>query len=284
MKKDPTKIFIDEIYDKPLKKVYPTNKTIVKSIDDTWSADLLDLIDYGVKNNRGYRYVLVCVDNFSKYGWTIPIKNKYATTIKEALEQIITTSKRKPNLIETDDGKEFANKIFETYLKSQNIKRYSRYTSKGAVFAERFNRTIRNLLKKPVFENGDANWIDILDSIINKYNNTIHSSTKMTPIKASKITNQKKVLNNLQDKRKKQKPKFKLGDLVRTADIDKTFPKGDTTNWSNKLYMKTEVIHETIPSYHIDFLPERYNQSILKKSKLTLNENDQVMSNLNLEK
>ena len=84
MKKDPTKIFIDEIYDKPAKKIYPTNKTIVKSIDDTWSADLLDLIDYGVKNNRGYRYILVLIDNFSKYGWGIPLKNKYATTIKEA--------------------------------------------------------------------------------------------------------------------------------------------------------------------------------------------------------
>ena len=282
MKRDITKIFIDEIYDKAPKKIYPTNKTIVKSIDDTWSADLLDLIDYNVKNNRGYRYVLVCVDNFSKYGWGIPLKNKYASTIKDGFEQIITTSKRKPNLIETDEGKEFANKIFESYLKSQNIKRYSRYTSKGAVFAERFNRTIRNLLKKPVFENGDANWVDILDSIINKYNNTIHSSTKMTPIKASKITNQKKVLNNLKDKRSVQKPKFKLGDLVRTADIDRTFSKGDTTNWSNKLYMITEVIHETIPSYHIDFLPERYNQSILKKSKLTLGENDQVMSNLKI--
>ena len=282
MKKDSIKIFVDEIYDNPPKKIYPTNKTIVKSIDDTWSADLLDLVDYGVKNNRGYCYILVVIHNFSKYGWTIPLTNKYATTIKEAFEQIITTSKRKPNLIETDDGKEFANKIFESYLKSQNIKRYSRYTSKGAVFAERFNRTIRNLLKKPVFENGDANWIDTLDSIINKYNSTIHSSTKMTPIQASKIINQKKVLNNLQDKRKKQKPKFKLGDLVRTADIDKTFSKGDTTNWSNKLYMITKVIHETIPSYHIDFLPERYNQSILKKSKLTLSENDQVMSKLKI--
>ena len=282
MKKDLTKIFIDKIYDKPAKKVYPSNKTIVKSIDDTWSADLLDLIDYGVKNNRGYRYVLVCVDNFSKYGWTIPMKNKYATTIKEAFEQIITTSKRKPNLIETDDGKEFANKIFESYLTSQNIKRYSRYTSKGAVFAERFKRTIRNILKKPVFENGDANWVDILDSIINKYNNTIHSSTKMTPIKAFKITNQKKVLNNLKVKRSVQKPKFKLGDLVRTVDIDKTLSKCDTTNWSNKIYKITEVIHETIPSYHIDFLPERYNQLILKKSKLTLDENDQVMLNLKI--
>ena len=282
MKKDLTKTFIDEIYDNPPKKVYPTNKTIVKSIDDTWSADLLDLIDYGVKNNRGYRYVLVVIDNFSKYGWTISLKNKYASTIKDSFEQIITNSKRKPNLIETDDGKEFANKIFETYLKSQNIKRYSRYTSKGAVFAERFNRTIRNLLKKPVFENGDANWIDIIDSIIKKYNNTVHSSTKMTPIQASKVTNQKKVLNNLQDKRKKQKPKFELGDLVRTADIDKTFSKGHTTSLSNKLYMITEVIHETIPTYHIDFLPERYNQSILKKSKLTLSENDQVMSKLKI--
>ena len=201
MKKDSIKFFIDEIYDNPPKKVYPTNKTIVKSIHDTWSADLLVLVDYGVKNNRGYRYVLVCVDNFSKYGWALPLKNKYASTINDSFEQIITTSKRKPNLIKTDDGKEFANKIFETYLKSHNIKRYSRYTSKRAVFAERFNRTIRSLLKKPVFENGDANWIDIQKILmIKKYNNTVHSSTKMAPIQASKITNQMKVLNNLQDK------------------------------------------------------------------------------------
>ena len=122
-KKDLTKTFIDEIYDKPAKKIYPTNKTIVKSIDDTWSADLLDLVDYGVKNNRGYRYILVVIDNFSKYGWTIPLKNKYASTIKDSFEQIITNSKRRPNLIETDDGKEFVNKIFESYLNSQNTKK-----------------------------------------------------------------------------------------------------------------------------------------------------------------
>ena len=121
-----------------------------------------------MKNNRGYRYILVVIDNFSKYGRTLALKNKYASTIKDAFGEILTESKRKPKLIETDDGKEFANKIFESYLKSQNIKRSSRYTSKGAVFAERFIRTIRNLLKKPVFENGYANWIDILDPIIKK--------------------------------------------------------------------------------------------------------------------
>ena len=55
MKKDLTKIFIDEVYSKPPKKNYPSNKTIIKSIDDTWSSDLLDMNDYGSKNNKGYR-------------------------------------------------------------------------------------------------------------------------------------------------------------------------------------------------------------------------------------
>ena len=53
----------------------------MKHIDDTWSADLLDMIDYGTKNNNGFRYILVVIDNFSKFGWTIPLKNKYSQTI-----------------------------------------------------------------------------------------------------------------------------------------------------------------------------------------------------------
>ena len=61
-------IIINETYSKPPKKYYNTNKTNVYYIDDTWSLDILDLKDYGPKNNRGYRYVLVTIDNFSKYG------------------------------------------------------------------------------------------------------------------------------------------------------------------------------------------------------------------------
>ena len=77
------KIFINEIHSKPHKKNYPTNKTNVYNIDDIWSLDILDLKDYGPEINRGYRYVLVVIDNFSKYGWTIPLKNKNAQTIKK---------------------------------------------------------------------------------------------------------------------------------------------------------------------------------------------------------
>ena len=151
-KKDLTKIFIDEIYNKPPKKNYDTNKTIVKHIGHTWSLDLLDLIEYGPKNNRGYRFILVIIDNFSKFAWTSTLKNKYAQTITIEFSNVIIKSKRKPKLIETDDGKEFVNKIFNGYLKQNDIKRYSRFTDKGAVFAERFNRTLRNLLKSQYFK------------------------------------------------------------------------------------------------------------------------------------
>ena len=71
IKKDLTKIFIDEIYSSPHKNIYPRTETKIKSIDDTWSSDLLDMNDYGPKNNKGYIYTLVVIDNFSKFGWTI---------------------------------------------------------------------------------------------------------------------------------------------------------------------------------------------------------------------
>ena len=104
----------------------------------------------------------------------------------------------------------------------------------------------------------------------------------MTPIQASLKKNEGFVHKNLLDKGKKVKPKFQINDLVRTADLKKTFSKGDTTNWSYNLYKITEIINDTIPSYRIDNLPERYNESILKKTDLTLKENNSVMKKLNL--
>ena len=243
------KIFINEIYSKPPKKYYPTNKTNVYHIDEIWSLDILDLKDYGPENNRGYKYVLVVIDNFSKFGWTLPLKNKNAQTIKDSFEKFLITSKTSPILIESDRGKDFYNIIFQDFLNKNNIKLYSRNSSLGAVFAERFNLTIRNLLKRPVFEKGDGNWIDVLPKITKQYNNKVHSSTKLTPIQASLKKNEGYVYKNLLDKRKKIKPKFQVNDLVRTADLKKTFSKGDTTNCSYKLYKITEIVNDTIPSY-----------------------------------
>ena len=245
--------------------------------------DILDLKDYGPENNRGYRYILVILDNFSKFGWTKPLKNKNALTIKDSFENILTNSKRKPNLIESDRGKEFYNNIFQDFLNENDIKLYSRSSSYGAVFAERFNRTIRDLLKKVVFERGDANWIDVLPTITKQYNNRIHTSIKLSPKDAFLKKNEGFVYKNLLDKRKKVKPKFQINDLVRTADLKRTFSKGDTTNWSYKLYKIIEIINDTISSYKIDNLKEGYNESLLKKTELTMKENENVMKKLRLD-
>ena len=120
-------------------------------------------------------------------------------------------------------------------MNENNIKIYSRNTSLGAVFAERFTHTIRDLLKRPVFEKGEGKWVDILPTITKQYKNRIHSPTKISPKDASLKKNEAFVYRNLLDERNKIKPKYKIGDLVRTADLKRTFSKGDTTNWSYKL-------------------------------------------------
>ena len=106
-KKDEIKTFIDEIYCKPPKKNFPTNKIIYNHIDEIWSYDLADMVDYKTSNNKGFRYIFIIIDNFSKYLWAIPLKNKYCQTITNDFSNILTTSKRKPLKLESDRGTAF---------------------------------------------------------------------------------------------------------------------------------------------------------------------------------
>ena len=114
-KKDLTKTFIDEIYRKPPKKNYPTKTIIYNHIDEIWSIDLADFLDYTTSNNKGFRYIFIKIDNFSKYLWAIPLKNKYSQTITNEFSNILTKSKRKPLKIESDRGSEFYKSIFQNF-------------------------------------------------------------------------------------------------------------------------------------------------------------------------
>ena len=62
------KIFIEELFPKPPRKIYATNKTEVYQIDDIWSLNILDLKDYGPENRKVYRYILLVIDDLSKCG------------------------------------------------------------------------------------------------------------------------------------------------------------------------------------------------------------------------
>ena len=101
---------------------------------------------------------MVVIHKFSKFGWTIGLKNVIAQPKEAASENILKSCKIERHLLETDDGSESVNKLFTNLLNYKNIRRYSGNTSLGAVFAERFNGTARDLLKKPVFEKRDGSW------------------------------------------------------------------------------------------------------------------------------
>ena len=114
--------------------------------------------------------VLHAIEEFSKFGWTVFLKTKNSQTITSFFEIFLKSSQRKPNLIETDDGKNFVNKIFTNLLNDNNIESYFRNTSLGTVFAKCFIRTTRDLPINPVFEKGVSEWMDILPTKI-KLNN-----------------------------------------------------------------------------------------------------------------
>ena len=204
--------------------------------------------------------------------------------MKDSFENILLGSKRKQNLFETDRGKEFYIKNFQNFLNNNNIKHYSRNTLLGAVFAKRFDRTIRDLPKRPFFGRGGANWIDILTTKTIQYHNWSHFSTKLTTMQASWKKNEGFVCKHILDKRNRIPIKFQVNDLVRAADLKKkTFLKRDRTNWSHKLLKIVEIKEDTISSHRLDKLKKRYNEALLEKTELTMKENETVLkaSNLN---
>ena len=88
------------------------------------------MIDYKTSNNKGFRYIFVIIDNFSKYSWAIPLKNKNSQTLTDEFSNILIKSKRKPLKIESGRGSEWFNSMFQNFLKSKNIQHYSRFTDK----------------------------------------------------------------------------------------------------------------------------------------------------------
>ena len=177
------------------------------------------------------------------------MKNKKSQTITDEFSNDLTTSKRSPLKLESDRGGEWYNSTFQNFSRAKNIQHCSRFTDKSPSVCERVIRTVRNLFKKPSILAGNADWLSELSSNIRKKNHTIHNSIKITLSPASKKVNEKLVYSNSQDRRIRQKPNFKLADLVRTANFKKVFSKGDSTNYNFIIYKKTEVIHDTIPSY-----------------------------------
>ena len=100
---------------KPVRRIFPRRKTFAKGIDDLFQADLADMQNLS-RYNDGYRFILTCVDVFSKRAFAIPLKDKRGTSVAEVFEQIFRG--RVPVFLQSDRGSEFWVLKCKTFSKS----------------------------------------------------------------------------------------------------------------------------------------------------------------------
>lgn len=218
-----------------------------RSLDETFQTDLVEMIPYA-KENGGFRYLLVCIDIFSKYLWVEGVKNKTGLDVSKAMQKIFNTDNRIPKNMQTDMGKEFYNKDFKKLMDKYNIHHYSSYSTKKASIVERVNRTLKNLMWKEFSFQGSYKWRGkLLRDLVYKYNTTKHRTINMKPIDVTK-RNEKEILKERYNfiKTVDKISKYQVGDDVRISKYRTQFTKGYTPNYSNEIF-KISQVHLTNP-------------------------------------
>ena len=155
----------------------------------------------------------------------------------------------------TDKGSEFISKHFKDFLKSKGINLYHIENEEKSSVVERWNKTMKNRMWKMLSVNNNTVYWGNLDKLVVDYNNTRHSSIKMTPVKASKKENEERVYVNFHGDLiylKAKKTKFAIGDKVRISKYRRqVFDKGYSPNWTEEEVVIDEVLNTKPVTYEI---------------------------------
>ena len=247
---NPNKILSQELH-KPKRVNFERRRVISNHIDHIWGIDLITMIKYSKQNNN-YKYILTVIDFFSKHSWCYPLKNKNSNEIINSFKDIFKKSKRKPKMIQSDEGSEFTNKQVQNFFNDNNIKWYHTYNRDiKCSICERFNRTILNKIYKNFTLNNNTIWIKDLNKLVKEYNNSYHRTIKMKPIDASKKSNENIVRKNYNFEITDRIPKFSIGDKVRVSLLKNTFEKGYTSNWSEQIYIIDDINSSNVHYYYL---------------------------------
>ena len=217
----------DELH-KPIIRKFKKRKVYSSIKNNIWDLDLADM-QLISKHNKGIRYLLCIIDLFSKYAWVVPLKDKKGVSIVNASQSIFKKSNRKPNKIWVDKGSEFYNNVFKKFLKGNDISMYSTYNEGKSVVAI---RTLKNKIYKHMTSISKNVYFDVLDGLVDKYNNTYHKTIKMKPV----IVGDDSFAKYNEEANEKDR-KFKLGDHVRISKYKNIFAKGYTPNWSEEIFI-----------------------------------------------
>ena len=149
---------------KPVRQNFKRNHVLVGGIDEQWQMDLADMQSLK-KYNDGYRYLLVCIDVFSKYAWVIPLKTKTGLALVEAFKGILSLG-RKPEKILTDPGTEFFNKHFLALMSSEEIHLYNTFNETNASIVDRLICTLKTKMWRYFTAKRTLRYIDMLSDLI----------------------------------------------------------------------------------------------------------------------
>ena len=232
------KILAEELH-KPVIKKFKKRKVYLQFKDNIWGVDLAGMQSLS-KKNKGIKYLLCAIDLYSKYAFIVPLKDKKGISTVNGFNKRIKQSHRKPNKIWVDQGGEFYNHVSKKWLSDNDIIMYSTYNEGKSVVAERFIRTLKNKLYKHMTATGKNVYYDVLDDVVNEYNNTKHNTIKMKPVD---VEDNKRVYI---DEHNEKDGRFKVGGRVRISKFKNIFAKGYTPNWSKEIFI-VDKINDTIP-------------------------------------
>lgn len=246
-------LFLDETIQlyKPQPKNFQRRRVFTNGIDHLWNMDLI--FNPYPKENDNVSVFLTVIDTFSKYAWVKAVSSTKSSVITEAIKDILKTSGRKPQNVQTDRGVEFRSHT-QKYFDQQGINHYfSNDPITKVSIIERFNRTLKQRINRFQNLHGTRRFIDNLDKIVDGYNNSKHRSIKMTPKQASNPVNEEVVYFNLFGNEYLQgckNPKFKVGDYVRITTLKGVFEKETTHNWTQEKFI-VDKVQNTDPCTYI---------------------------------
>lgn len=227
---------------KPVRRRFKTRSYQTTHVDRQWQSDLVDMQGLSAHNDN-YRYLLTCIDIFSRYAWAVPLKTKIAGEVIEGFKTIFKAG-RIPELLQTDQGKEFENRALASYLLTVGSRQFSVKSDYKAALVERFHRTLRARMWRYFTANKTKRYVDVLPKLLHSYNNRPHSSLQgHTP---AQVVRDSRLQWYLWDERnpvnvKIKKPRYSVGDYVRLAWKKKVFDRGYTPNWSAEIFVIKEI-------------------------------------------
>lgn len=234
----------------------PRNMTYKHFKRYQFQMDLVEISQFADQNN-GVRYLLNCIDIFTRFAFVRALKDKSAKTVLDAFKSILDEAEQKPFMLVMDKGTEFTNRMFKTFCDEKKIKLINPQASIHAAFVERFNRTLQMLIYKYLTENETNRYIDVLQKLVESYNNRKHRMIGMTPNEAEKNQNNEHLQLNLIQKQqlekiKTKKPKYKIGSYVRIAKQKGKFSRSYDEQTMQEIFkIKSINTSKPIPLYNI---------------------------------